>query len=230
MFGWWQNSSRSVYFASQGKTGVYILSHKIIVTCEIIFFVYVAWRKICTVMSFSYSLKMFGWRQNSSWSGYFASWGKMDTAWVIQKYRYWQWKLKNIGIGPKKPYQLSSTPYNLPWQASVSSHQVQCNIPTIEALLQKNVYLFLERCRKSNMYGCTLWCSQIVYIRPYFLNTTNTIAVYFINHDWVLDVTVFVHLRACHATTHLYFIWSWPVLCYELANNSVKKVLWFSEQ
>jgi len=24
VFGWWQNSSRSVYFASQGKTGVYI--------------------------------------------------------------------------------------------------------------------------------------------------------------------------------------------------------------
>jgi len=52
--------SRSVYFASQGITRVYILPHKIIVTCEIIFFVYVVWRKICTVMSFSCSLKMFG--------------------------------------------------------------------------------------------------------------------------------------------------------------------------
>jgi len=40
--------------------------------------------------------------------------------------------------------------YNLPWRASVSSHQVQCNIPTLEALLRKNTYLFLERCRKSN--------------------------------------------------------------------------------
>jgi len=55
----------------------------IIATCEIIFFVYVTWRKICTLMSFSCSLKMFGWRQNSSKSGYFASWGKIDTAWVI---------------------------------------------------------------------------------------------------------------------------------------------------
>ena len=27
--------------------------------------------------------------------------------------------------------------YNLPWRASVSSHQVQCNIPTFEALLRK---------------------------------------------------------------------------------------------
>ena len=40
--------------------------------------------------------------------------------------------------------------YNLPWRASVSSHQVQCNIPTFEALLRKYKYLFLERCRKSN--------------------------------------------------------------------------------
>jgi len=29
--------------------------------------------------------------------------------------------------------------YNLPWRASVSSHQVQCNIPTFEALLWKNM-------------------------------------------------------------------------------------------
>ena len=29
--------------------------------------------------------------------------------------------------------------YNLPWRARVSSHQVQCNIPTFEALLRTNV-------------------------------------------------------------------------------------------
>jgi len=40
--------------------------------------------------------------------------------------------------------------YNLPWRASVSSHQVQCNIPTFQALLRKYKCLFLERCRKSN--------------------------------------------------------------------------------
>ena len=40
--------------------------------------------------------------------------------------------------------------YNLPWGASVSSHQVQCKIPTFVALLRKYAYLFLERCRKSN--------------------------------------------------------------------------------
>jgi len=31
--------------------------------------------------------------------------------------------------------------YNLPWRASVSSHQVQYNIPTFEALLHKYKYL-----------------------------------------------------------------------------------------
>jgi len=40
--------------------------------------------------------------------------------------------------------------YNLPWRGSVSSHQIQRNIPTFEALLRKYKYLFLERCRKSN--------------------------------------------------------------------------------
>jgi len=28
--------------------------------------------------------------------------------------------------------------------------KVQCNIPTFESLLRKNMYLFLERCRRSN--------------------------------------------------------------------------------
>jgi len=46
------------------------------------------------------------------------------------------------------------TLYNLPWRASVRSHQVQCNILTFEALLRKFTYLFPERCRKSNnMHG-----------------------------------------------------------------------------
>jgi len=40
--------------------------------------------------------------------------------------------------------------YNLPWRASICCHQVQCNIPTFEALLRKYTYLFLERCRQSN--------------------------------------------------------------------------------
>ena len=48
--------------------------------------------------------------------------------------------------------------YNLPWRPNVSSHQVQCNIPTFEALLRKYKYLFLERCRKSN----NLWLRALM--------------------------------------------------------------------
>ena len=33
---------------------------------------------------------------------------------------------------------------------AVITHQVQCSIPTFEALLRKNTCLFLERCRRSN--------------------------------------------------------------------------------
>jgi len=46
--------------------------------------------------------------------------------------------------------------HNLPWRASVSSHQVQCNIPTFEALLRKYKYLFIERCRNLTTYGYVL--------------------------------------------------------------------------
>ena len=48
--------------------------------------------------------------------------------------------------------------YNLPWRASVSSHQVQCNNVTFLPLLRKYKYLFLERCRKSN----NIWLRALV--------------------------------------------------------------------
>ena len=60
-------------------------------------------------------------------------------------------------------------PYNLPWTASVSSHQVQCNIATFEALLRKYNYLFLERCRKSkNVWLCALMQSDCLYSSLFF--------------------------------------------------------------
>jgi len=59
--------------------------------------------------------------------------------------------------------------YNLSWRASVSSHQVQCNIPTFEALLGKYTYLFLERCRKSNnICLSTLMQSDCLYSSLFF--------------------------------------------------------------
>jgi len=90
----------------------------------------------------------------------------------------------------------------------VSSHQVQCNIPIFEALLRKMYTCFLKDAESLAMCGYALWCSQIVYIRPYSLNTT--MAFYFVPE--CLDVTDFVRLRACHAITHSCFTWPWPVL------------------
>ena len=48
--------------------------------------------------------------------------------------------------------------YNLLWRASVSSHQVQCNIPTFEALIRKNTYLFPERYIKCN----NIWLRALI--------------------------------------------------------------------
>jgi len=45
----------------------------------------------------------------------------------------------------------------------VTSHQVQCIILTFEALLQKNVYLFLEQCIKSN----NVWLHALMQTRMF---------------------------------------------------------------
>jgi len=61
------------------------------------------------------------------------------------------------------------TRYSLPWRASVSSHQVQCNIPTFEAVLRKNTYLFLERHRKfNNIWLRALMQSDCLYLSLFF--------------------------------------------------------------
>jgi len=48
--------------------------------------------------------------------------------------------------------------HNLPWRASVSRHQVQCNIPTFEALLRKTCSLPVSRKMQKveQRMGCVL--------------------------------------------------------------------------
>ena len=60
--------------------------------------------------------------------------------------------------------------YNLPRRASVSGHQVQCHIPTFDVLLRKQVYLFLERCKKSNnvWWVQALMQSDCLFQSPFF--------------------------------------------------------------
>jgi len=86
--------------------------------------------------------------------------------------------------------------YNLPWRANVSSHQVQCNIPTFEALLRKYKYLFLERCRKSNnMWLRALMQSDCLYSSLFF----ETINAFYTVNEWS-NFAVSNWSMACQAT------------------------------
>jgi len=75
----------------------------------------------------------------------------------------------------------------------VMTHQVQSNILTFEAVLRKNMHLFLERCRRSNNIMAACFDAVRQYILPYSLNTTT--AFYFATQ--CSDTAVFVRLRVC---------------------------------
>ena len=78
---------------------------------------------------------------------------------------------------------------NLSWRASVSNHQVQCNIPTFEALLRKYKYLFLERCRKSNnAWLRALMQSDCLYSSLFFEHCSRILLC-----EWVIELCS-VHL------------------------------------
>jgi len=80
--------------------------------------------------------------------------------------------------------------YNLPQRASVSSHRVQCNIPAFEALLRKNTYLFLERCRKSNnIWLRALMQSDCLYLSLFFEHYNRILLC-----EWVIELCS-VHLN-----------------------------------
>jgi len=73
----------------------------------------------------------------------------------------------------------------------VMTHQVQGNSPTFEALLRKNRYLFLERCRRSNNVWLRTLTQSNCSFRPYSLNTAS--AFYFVTE--CSNIAVFVRLR-----------------------------------
>ena len=91
--------------------------------------------------------------------------------------------------------------YNLPWWASVSNRQVQCNIPTFEALFRKNAYLFLERCRKSNSIWLRILIQSDCLYSSLFFEYYNHILL----SDWVLiHYSVCLRVWACHNTFIIY--------------------------
>ena len=75
----------------------------------------------------------------------------------------------------------------------VMTHQVQCNIPTFEALWRKNRYLFLERWRRSN----NVWLPALMQLDCLYAS------LFFGHYNRILLVTecsniaVFVRLRVC---------------------------------
>ena len=91
--------------------------------------------------------------------------------------------------------------YNLPWKASVSNHQVQCNIRTFETQLRKYTYLFLERCRKSNnVWSCALMQSDCLYSSLFFEHYNRILLC-----EWVIEFVVSVWSMAWQATMLSHF-------------------------
>jgi len=71
--------------------------------------------------------------------------------------------------------------HNLPWRASVSSYQVQCNIRILRPYCEKICTAFLNYAEILTTCGFVLWCSQIVYIRLLFEHYNRILLC-----DWVL--------------------------------------------
>jgi len=87
------------------------------------------------------------------------------------------------------------------------THQVQCNIPAFEALLRKNMYLFLERCRRSNnAWLPALTRSDCLYSSLFFEQYNRILLC-----DWVLENCGVFSFEDVHVTMHSYFTWPWPV-------------------
>jgi len=88
--------------------------------------------------------------------------------------------------------------YNLPWRACVNTHDSSGSMehPTFEAVLRKNMHLFLERCRRSNkvIVGC-FDAVRLFMFFLYFEHYSTTSAFYFVTE--CSDIAVFFRLRMC---------------------------------
>jgi len=83
----------------------------------------------------------------------------------------------------------------------VMTHQVQCNIRTFEALLRKNMDLFLEGCRRSNnVWLPALTQSDCLYSSLFFEHYNRTLLC-----DWVLEHCSVCSFVGVHVTMQSYF-------------------------
>ena len=119
-----------------------------------------------------------------SWKWSYASFWGQD----CEKMKFCQYKLQMLYctsvVLSCKLFRLKLCLWHSPWRASVSSHQVQCKIPTFEALLRKYKYLFLERCRKSNNVRLrALMQSDCLYSSLFFEHYNR-----FLLCEWVIEL------------------------------------------
>jgi len=84
----------------------------------------------------------------------------------------------------------------------VMTQQVQCNIPTFEALLRINMHLFLERCRRSN--NVMVACFDAVRLFIFFLILW-TLYKRILLCDWGLGHCSVCSFEGVHITMHSYF-------------------------
>jgi len=88
----------------------------------------------------------------------------------------------------------------------VMTHQVQCNIPTFEAVIRKKMGLFLERCRRSTNIMVACFDADRMFI---FFLILWTLQPHFLR-NWVLGHCSVCSFEGVHVTMHSYFSWAWP--------------------
>jgi len=96
----------------------------------------------------------------------------------------------------------------------VMTHQVQCNIPTFQTVLIKNMHLFLERCKRSYNVMVARFDAVRLFIFSLFFEHYNRILLC----DWVLGHCSVYSFEGVHVTMHSYFAWACPV--WEWASHS----------
>jgi len=87
------------------------------------------------------------------------------------------------------------------------THEVQYNIPTFEALLRKNRYLFIERCRRSNNVMVACFDAVTLLYSCFFFEHYNRILLCELC-DWVLGHCSVCSFEGMHVTMHSYFTWA----------------------
>jgi len=90
----------------------------------------------------------------------------------------------------------------------VMTHQVQCNIPTFEAVLRKNMHVFLERCRRSN--NVIVASFDTVRLLLFFLILW-TLQQYFTLWLSARTLCSVCSFEGVHVTMHSHFTLAWPV-------------------